>query len=48
MHLMNRKVSDYVGYHEVLITLFVMVVAVCTCIIESLIPSYIPLSLIHM
>lgn len=42
MHLMNRKVSDYVGYHEVLITLFVMVVAVCTCIIESLIPSYIP------
>ncbi len=41
MHLMGRKIGDYIGLHEILIMLGMMVAAVCATVIEIAIPPFI-------
>ncbi len=41
MHLMGRKIGDYVGFHEILIMLGMMVAAVCATLIEATMPPFV-------
>lgn len=41
MHLMGRKIRDYVGLHEITILIGMMIATVIACLVEAVIPPFV-------